>query len=50
MQSFKEIRFPEDISYGSSGGPGYSTDIITVNSGAEQRNINWNQARSKYNV
>lgn len=47
---FIEQRFPEDISYGSSGGPCYSTDVITMTSGYEQRNINWQQARSRYNV
>jgi len=43
-------RFPDDISYGSTGGPSYNTDVITVNSGHETRNINWTQARHKYNV
>ncbi|PIR33977.1 MAG: glycoside hydrolase family 24 [Alphaproteobacteria bacterium CG11_big_fil_rev_8_21_14_0_20_44_7] len=48
--SFHEIRFPTDISFGSSGGPLYSTDVITMHSGAEQRNANWANARTKYNV
>lgn len=43
-------RFPEDISYGSSGGPMYKTDVITVNSGVETRNISWSEARHTYNV
>ncbi len=47
---FIEKRFPDDISYGSSGGPYYSTDVITMVSGHEQRNINWHQSRSQYNV
>ena len=47
---FVEERFPEDISYGSSGGPQFNTNIITVSSGFEQRNINWSQARAKYVV
>lgn len=50
MTSFHEVRFPEDISYGSSGGPEYFTDVIITSSGHEQRNINWSQARSSYNV
>ncbi|WP_333023927.1 DUF2460 domain-containing protein [Wolbachia endosymbiont of Pentidionis agamae] len=45
--SFTEVRFPEDISYGSTGGPEFSTDIVTS---SEQRNINWSIARSKYNI
>ncbi len=35
--SFHDVRFPTDISYGSSGGPGFSTAIIEVDSGAEER-------------
>jgi uncharacterized protein (TIGR02217 family) len=47
---FVETQFPTDISYGSSGGPEYSTDIVITQSGHEQRNINWAQARARYNV
>jgi uncharacterized protein (TIGR02217 family) len=50
MSSFAEIQFPPDISYGATGGPIFSTDIVTTFSGHEQRNINWAQARAKYNV
>jgi uncharacterized protein (TIGR02217 family) len=46
--SFHEILFPEDISYGSSGGPGFSTTIIELSSGHEQRNINWSEAKATY--
>lgn len=48
--SFVEVQFPADISYGSSGGPEYSTDIVETFSGHEQRNINWSQSRAKYNA
>ena len=48
--SFVEIQFPADISYGSSGGPTFSTDVIEAFSGFEQRNINWSAARARYNV
>ena len=47
---FVEDRFPTDISYGSSGGPEYATDIVISGGGHEQRNINWSQARARYNV
>lgn len=50
FMSFVETRFPTDISYGSGGGPEYATDIIITASGHEQRNINWNAARARYNV
>lgn len=48
--AFIETRFPTDISYGSSGGPEYSTDVVITQSGYEQRNANWSQARASYNV
>lgn len=48
--SFVEVRFPEDIAYGSSGGPEYATDVVATESGYEQRNISWQEARARYNV
>ena len=48
--SFEEIRFPVDISYGSAGGPEYATDIVATSAGHEQRNINWADARLRYNI
>ncbi|MBY0356256.1 MAG: DUF2460 domain-containing protein [Rickettsiales bacterium] len=48
--SFIETRFPDDISYGSSGGPGYSTSIVATDGGYEKRNVRWQQARTRYNV
>lgn len=48
--AFIETRFPTDISYGSSGGPEYSTDIVETHAGHEQRNANWSQARARFNV
>lgn len=50
MTGFAEVQFPPDISYGSSGGPEYTTDIVISTSGHEQRNVNWSQARLRYNV
>lgn len=47
---FVETQFPADISYGSSGGPEYTTDIVTSQNGYEQRNIGWAQARARFNV
>lgn len=47
---FVETQFPTDISYGSSGGPEYATDVVASSSGFEQRNVNWEQARARYNV
>lgn len=46
----KEIRFPDDISYGSSGGPAYSTLVPHTGSGYEDTLSNWSAARHRYNV
>lgn len=48
--SFHPVLFPVDISYGSAGGPQFSTDVVETISGFEQRNVNWSQARLRYNV
>lgn len=45
-----EVRFPDDISYESTGGPEFSTEIITTQNGCEQRNINWTHSRGRYNI
>ena len=50
MSGFHEVQFPPDISYGASGGPGYSTSVVTTVSGHERRNANWAMARGRWNV
>jgi uncharacterized protein (TIGR02217 family) len=50
MSFIESPRFPEEISYGSSGGPVYSTTISESNSGHEKRNINWSLPRHEYNA
>ena len=48
--AFIETRFPDDISLGAVGGPGFDTEVITVNSGSEQRNAIWQDARGTWDV
>jgi uncharacterized protein (TIGR02217 family) len=48
--AFLDIRFPVNIAYGAVGGPGYSTDVVTLNSGFENRNQNWSVARCMYDA
>jgi uncharacterized protein (TIGR02217 family) len=43
-------RFPENISYGSSGGPGFKTFVFEGHTGVEARSIEWSIARARYNV
>lgn len=50
IAQFHSVRFPEDISYSSSGGPGFKTSVIELASGHEQRNIEWSSARATYDV
>jgi uncharacterized protein (TIGR02217 family) len=50
IKNFHSVRFPEDVSYGSSGGPGFKTTVIELASGHEQRNIDWSLARATYDV
>lgn len=42
--------FPEEISFGSVGGPGYDVKVITLDSGAEQRVSRHEQAIHKYDA
>ena len=50
MPAFHEIQFPPKIAYGASGGPEFNTTITTTQAGFEQRNINWQKARGRWDV
>lgn len=50
MSFIETPRFPDNISYGSRGGPGYSTTVVRVDSGYESRNINWTYPLHQYDV
>jgi uncharacterized protein (TIGR02217 family) len=50
MPTFHEIQFPSKIAYGASGGPEFNTTITTTQAGFEQRNINWQKARGRWDV
>lgn len=51
MTDFLETpRFDTDISYGSSGGPGFKTYIFLGDSGREGSTITWSSARGRYSV
>lgn len=43
-------RFPEGISYGSTGGPSYNTDVNTSKSGWDNVNENWSMPLHRYNA
>jgi uncharacterized protein (TIGR02217 family) len=48
--AFDEVQFPLRVGFGSQGGPGFSTEIVTVDGGYERRNQNWNQARRRFDA
>lgn len=48
--SFHEIRFPADLSFGSSGGPERLTEIVTLANGFEERNTPWADSRRRYDA
>ena len=51
MADFIETpRFPDDISYGSAGGPAFKTWVYEGHSGKEQRNIGWATSKARYDV
>jgi uncharacterized protein (TIGR02217 family) len=50
MTSFHEARFPDDIAYGATGGPEFATTVVATGSGHEKRNVNWAEARGRWDV
>jgi uncharacterized protein (TIGR02217 family) len=48
--AFHAIRFPLDVALGAHGGPERLTDIVTLSSGAEERNARWANSRRRYNA
>jgi uncharacterized protein (TIGR02217 family) len=49
-QPFLDISFPNAVARGATGGPGFSTNVVTLGSGAERRNIQWADARGEWNI
>lgn len=50
IADFDEVRLPEDISQGATGGPSYKTIITITGSSSEQRNAQWNDPLYKWSV
>jgi uncharacterized protein (TIGR02217 family) len=50
MAFIETPRFPDNISYGSTGGPAYNTTLTIVDSGWEYANINWENSRHQFNA
>lgn len=48
--AFHQTRFPLDVALGARGGPERLTDVVTLASGAEERNARWSHSRRRYNA
>ena len=47
---FHEVRFPANLSFGSSGGPERRTEIVTLTNGFEERSTPWEHSRRRYDA
>ncbi len=47
---FHDVRFPANLSFGSSGGPERRTEIVTLANGYEERNTPWAASRHRYDA
>ena len=48
--AFHDVRLPEEVERGASGGPRFNTTVMTLSSGFEKRNINWSKVRGEWDV
>lgn len=48
--TFHDVKLDEDVERGAQGGPGFKTTITTLSSGFEQRNIDWEKARGRWDI
>lgn len=48
--SFHEVQFPPNISYGSSGGPGWTDEVVSLVSGYERRSTSYSESLRIYNA
>lgn len=48
--AFHEVRFPTDISRGSTAGPERRTQVVALGSGFEERNQQWADSRRRYDA
>ncbi len=47
---FHEVRMPIDVERGAVGGPGFKTRVLPLESGFEQRNIDWSDTRGEWDL
>lgn len=47
---FHAVNLPEEIEQGAQGGPAFLTSVLPFASGTEDRNIDWDQMREKWDI
>ena len=50
MDSFHEVRFPVDVSFGATGGPERRNEIVALASGREKRNLRFSRSRRHFDA
>lgn len=50
MSFIETPRFPDRIAFTAMSGPAFSTNVITLVSGFESRNINWSETRHTFDL
>jgi uncharacterized protein (TIGR02217 family) len=48
--AFHDVRLPDEIEQGATGGPTFLTTVNPMSSGREQLNINWSDARIAWDI
>jgi uncharacterized protein (TIGR02217 family) len=48
--AFHDVRLPDDVEQGATGGPTFLTTIIPMSNGSEQRNINWSETQHAWEL
>ncbi len=48
--TFANVRIPDDIEVGAEGGPRFRTTVLTLSSGFEKRNIDWERSRGLWDI
>jgi len=48
--AFHDVRFPECIEIGATGGPRFKTTVLALGSGHEKRNIEWARVRCAWDI
>ncbi len=48
--AFHDVRLPDDVEKGATGGPEFMTTIVGMSSGQEQRNIDWSEVKGSWDI